>query len=215
MVDHLHAKTMGTAPRDTLADAPHAQNAQCGAMDVGTSKQVVAPFGPQTSTQVMLAFGDASCGRHQQRKTKVGGGFGQHIRRVSGENAGRCHGCQVKIVVANRHVGADFECRTGGQNLLVNRISPSRENALHASQTLSQHGLGPNFVRLVGIDLKMLRQACDNLRENRTRNQDSGLGLHGSMCQVELHDVAKRPGKIAQQGVQTDFFHVPNEVNFF
>lgn len=83
---------------------------------------------------------------------------------------------------------------------------PSRENALHASQTLSQYGLRPNFVRLVGMDLKMLRQACDNLRENRTRNQDSGLGLHGSMCQVELHDVAKGPSKIAQQGVQTDFF---------
>jgi hypothetical protein len=59
VVDHRHAKTERAAPRNGLADAPHAQHTQRGAMHVGTGKHVVAPARPPPGTQELFALADA------------------------------------------------------------------------------------------------------------------------------------------------------------
>ena len=156
VINDLHAKAERATPGNALADAAHAQNAQCGAVNVSTGKHVKAPLGPLAGTQKVFAFGDAAGGGHHQRKAKVGGGFGQHIGRVGGQHAGRRHGVNVKVVVAHRHVGADFQVRAGGQHLGVNAVTTGGESSLLALKALGQLSFGPDRVGLVGFNIKVL-----------------------------------------------------------
>ena len=156
VINHLHAKTMGTPAGNALADAPHAQNAQRGAMNVGACKHVIAPFGPQACPQEMLALGQAPRRGHHQGKAEIGGGLGQYVGGVGAQYTARGHGGQVKIVVAHRHVGANLEVHTGRQHLGVQAVSTRGEDAHLALQFVHQLGFGPGLIVLVGFHIKKL-----------------------------------------------------------
>ena len=178
VIDDVHAKAQRPASGNTLPDAAHAQHAQRGAMDVVASKHVKAPFVPFSGAQVVLTLGDApGCG-HEQCKTKVSSGFGQHIRCIGGQHTCLRHGVQVKVVVAHRHVGADFQIRAGGQHLGINAVTACRESALPALQFGYQLCFAPDLIKLVGRNIKVLLQSGNDLRKNGTGNQNFGLG-HG------------------------------------
>src|SRR6185369_1321698 len=46
VIDNVHSETMGTAPGNALADAPHAEDAEGGAVYVRPGEHVVAPALP-------------------------------------------------------------------------------------------------------------------------------------------------------------------------
>ena len=132
MINHLHAKAMCAPLGNALPNAAHAQNAKCAAMNVAASKHVVAPLGPLAGAQKMLAFSHSPCCGHQQRKTKVSGGLRQHVGRIGGLHACGSHGRNVKVVVADRHVGADFQLWASGEHFPINTLATGGENALFA-----------------------------------------------------------------------------------
>ena len=139
-------------------------------MNVGAGKHVIAPFRPLAGAQVVLAFSNAPGGGHQQGKTKVGGGFGQHIGRIGGQYAGSGHGVQVKIVVANGHVGANFQVGASGQYIAVDRVTAGGKRAGLTLQSLDQFSLGPNHIGLVGFNLEMLLQLSNDFGKNCSGN---------------------------------------------
>ena len=172
MINHGHSKTQRTAPGDALTNAAHAQNAERGAMNVGTRQQVVTPGCPLASAQVCLAFCDAPGRGHHQRKAKVSGGFRQHVGGVGGHHAGGGHGRQVKVVGADCHVGANFQIGASCQQRGVNAVAAGGQRALLASQAPGQFRRAPGFVVLVGRHLKMVRQARQHLRKYRVNDQN-------------------------------------------
>ena len=180
MVDDLHPKTMRPTTGDGLADAPHAQDAQGRAVYLGAGKQVVAPLGPAARTQEMFALGHASGRRHHQRETKIGGGFGQHVGGIGRDHLGRRHGGHVKVVVANRHVGANAQPGTGGEHAGVDGIGPGGQGPLACGQGRRPTGAGPGGVGLVGTDLERVGQLVQDLGENGAGDDDAGF--HAMSC---------------------------------
>ena len=166
---------MRAALGNGLPNAAHAQNAQCAAMYVRAGKHVVTPAVPQTGAQKSLAFGHAPGGGHEQCEAKIGGGLGQHVGRVGRLDAGGGHRLQVKIVVAHRHVGANFQVRAGRQQCRVNALAAGGEHTLFALQLVNQLRGCPKRVVLVGSDLKMRLKQRQNLRKNSARDQDGRL----------------------------------------
>ena len=108
VINHLHAKTKSRAAGNGLPNAPHANDPQSAAMHFGAGEHVIAPACPQPGAQKMLAFGHPPGGSEQKRKAEIGRGFGQHIGCIGAQHTGSGHGGQVKIVIAHRHIGANF-----------------------------------------------------------------------------------------------------------
>ena len=101
------------------ADAPKAEDAQRGVMDVGPEQQHRAPRLPAVLADVVVALGDAPRGGHQQGKGGVGGRLGQHARRYCRRR--RRGGCRpdVDVVEADREVADHLELRPGAIEQLV------------------------------------------------------------------------------------------------
>ena len=174
VVDHFHAKTVEPAPRNSLPDAAHAQNAQRGAVDVAAAKHVVAPAGPESGAQEVLALGHAARGCHHQSKAEVRSGLGQHIRRVGALHAGGGHGGDVEVIETNCHVGANFELRAGLQQLGADALAAGRKSAILSLQALCELLRGPDIVLLVVNDVENRLQLRQHLREDGTADSYFG-----------------------------------------
>ncbi len=59
-------KPLRAATGDALADAAHAKDAQCAAVDIGTEHGLERPLLPLPFAQPALGLGDAARGGHQQ-----------------------------------------------------------------------------------------------------------------------------------------------------
>ena len=146
-------------------------------MHLGACKHVVAPLGPKACAQEMLAFRDSAGRCHEQRKTEVGRGFGQHIGGVGALHTSRSHRVQVEIVVTHRHVGHDTQLRAGRQQRRINTLPAGGQRSGLVLQALNQLIAGPIPVFGIGFDREMLRQLVQDLRENGPCNKDGGF-LH-------------------------------------
>ena len=100
------------APRDRLADAAHAEDAEGRAMHVGAGEHVVAPSAPFAAPQEMFALADAPRRGHHQSEAEVGRGLGQHAGRIADQHAARGAGGDVDVVVADGHAA---DGRSSGQ----------------------------------------------------------------------------------------------------
>ena len=178
VIDDLHAKAMGSAAGNGLADTAHAQNAQRCAVHLGARKQVVMPVFPQACTQIVLALANAPCGGHQQCKAKVCRSFCQHIGGVRALHASSRHRGHVEVVIAHRHIGNDLQLRADGQQRSVDGLRASGQHAVLALQLLGKFLCRPDHIVLIGLDFKVLLQALHHFGRNGAGNQNARLGIH-------------------------------------
>ena len=87
-VEDLHPEAL-RAPRDGLADAAEADDAERRAGHLGAEVAVGLERHPLPLAHVALALGQPPREREQQREGEVGGGVGEHVGRVADGDAAR------------------------------------------------------------------------------------------------------------------------------
>jgi len=178
VIDHLHAKAQGTAPGDGLTDAAHAEHTQCRAVHILPAELVHRPAVPLTAAQPALRFAEATGRGHHQRETEVGGGFGQHVRRVADQHAPGGAGRQVDVVVAHRHRTHRPQLRAGVQQRGVDALACGDEDSIAALQPLDQGRVAPGLVGRIGHHIEDNAQPVEDLLKHGSGDQHTGLGRH-------------------------------------
>ena len=110
-IDDLHAEA-APAPRDCLADAPEAGDAERAAGEITAQKAHHLPAVKAPLPNVTIRREHAPRSREQQREREVRGRVGQDARRVGNGDTVARGGGHVDVVVADGNVGDDFEPRT-------------------------------------------------------------------------------------------------------
>lgn len=143
-------------------------------MDIGTQHGLERPLAPLPVAQPALGFGDAARGGHQQRKAEIGGGFGEHVRRVAGQDAGRTQGVDVEIVVAHADVGDGAQLRRRSDFRRTDPLVERDQRAVQRCQPRGQLGRRPDGDVLGGGQLEMLAQLRDQVVEQRLADPHLG-----------------------------------------
>ena len=131
----------------------------------------------------MLGLGHAPCRGHEQRKTEIGGGFGQHIGRVRALHASGVHRIHIEIVEAHRHVGHHPQVWAGRQQRGVDALAAGRQHAILVGQPARQLGRRQDLVLLVGFDIQCSTQALQHLGKHGPGDKNAGA-LHQNHMNV-------------------------------
>ncbi|MNN40844.1 hypothetical protein D3C81_1549320 [compost metagenome] len=105
MVDHRHAKPEMPALRQGLANTAHADDAQGFAVHVAAEMRRADVAVPLAGANQIRQFHHPPGGRQDQCKPRVGGGFGEHIRRVAQQDSPFGEVVDVVVVDAHRDAG--------------------------------------------------------------------------------------------------------------
>ena len=167
VVQHLHAETMRAAAGDALADAAHAEDAQRAAMDVCAEHGLERPLLPLAFAQPALGFGDPARGRHQQGETEIGGGFGQDVRRVAGEDAGCAERIDIQVVVADADIGDHLQLRGVGHLGRTDALVEGDDRAVDAGQLFGDLVGRPGGDRIGAAQLHAIAQRRDGRVDQR------------------------------------------------
>ncbi len=134
----LHAE--GARPvGGRLADAAHAEDTESLAGNVGAHELRRRPADPVVGPQHGRAFVRAARGAQQAEHRDVGGGVGQHVRRVADHDVALGRGGHVDMLVADRE-GGDHADRggQGGDRRGVQRVAGGAHDAVEAFRRLGQ-----------------------------------------------------------------------------
>ena len=170
MIEHRHAEAQRGAARDCLADAAEAEYADGLAMDVPAEQVRADVAGPASFPHQCRKFDQAPAARHDQREYRVGGGLGQHARRVAKHDAAGMQFRQRIVVHAHRDAGDDFQPRRARQHGCVDRITGAdhtlgdRQRGLEGGALLRQTRIGDG-------DIVYLRYAGKLIRGQLTKYQ--------------------------------------------
>ena len=100
---------------DGRADAPEADDADGGAVDVGAKHDLGSPGAPVAGADVAVALGDTTGSGEEEAEGEVGAGLGEDARRARDENETAAGGGDVDVVVASGHVADGDEIWSGGE----------------------------------------------------------------------------------------------------
>ena len=103
-INHLHAETEVTAPRDGLADAPHADDADGATSQVKAQQLGRMPALPLAGADHAFAFAGAAGGHQHQGHRNIGGGVGHGAGRVGHGDAMATAGIDVDMIVAHTEI---------------------------------------------------------------------------------------------------------------
>ncbi len=153
VVEDAHPEAQAAA-RHLPTDAPEADEAECGAVDVLAQQQQRSPGLPTILAHEVSRLGQTASGRHEQREGQVGGRLREHTRGVADLDAAAGTGCHVDVVVAHGEVGDDAKSRPGRvEQVVVHAVREQREQSIHASHLLQEHV--PGRRQLTGPDLHL------------------------------------------------------------
>ena len=176
VIDHRHAEAQCAAPRDGLADAAHAQDAQRCAMHVGAGKLVEdAALVPEAGAHEALGLAQSPRGRHHQREAQIRRCLGQHIGCVGHQHAAHGAGLDVDVVVADADIAHGLDRGAGVEQRGVDALAAVAHHAVLAVQALLQFVRAPDRVVRVVVDLEMRAQALRDVGESGAGDQD---GFH-------------------------------------
>jgi hypothetical protein len=194
VVDHPHAEAVRAAPRNALADAAHAQDAQRAAVHLGAGKHVVATTSvPLAGAQEMFALGHAPRGGHQQRKAEVGRGLGQHVGRVGGQHAGRVMAGTSKLLKPTAMLATMRSCGQAASSSASMRSLPVVSTPGLALQPGTSSS-GDQTRRPLVSTSKCCAQALHHLGEDGARHQDGGALAHGAGSDRQQVDFEQQRG---------------------
>ena len=187
MDEHAHVE----APRPfghLTADAPEADDAQRGVVDVRPEQQQRSPGQPAARANVVVALGQPPGRGHQQRPGEVGRRLGQHARRIADRDAAARAGGHVDVVEADGEVADHPEAWASGvEQLVVDAIGEQGEQPIHATNALEQRGARRR--QLVGpeVDLEggergeaLVRQASGDEDPGPSRAHATGVAARTS-----------------------------------
>ena len=97
------------AHRDSLTDAPHADNSERLAADAVPEHAARAPPVPVARAHQLLALGEAAGDGDDQRHRHVRGVLGQHAGRVGDDDAARARRLQVDMVHTRAEIGDQLQ----------------------------------------------------------------------------------------------------------
>ncbi len=141
VVEHLHPEPSGS-PGHRLPDPPETDDSEGLAVDILTHHHQRTPDPRCAGPEETIPFGDTTGGSHEERPGQVGGGLGQHIGRVGGENASPGALTDVDVVEPHRVVGDDDQIGAGGQELGVHLLGEEGDHPRLAGEPGEQLGAG-------------------------------------------------------------------------
>ena len=139
VVDHRHAKAKVAPLRQRFTNAPHANDAQGLAMHIAAKMQRADVLVPVAGTHHIRQLHHASGGGEDQRKTGVGGGFGEYIRGVAQQDAALGQVVDVVVINAHRNTGHRFQLRCQVQQGRI-QAQACPQQAMGAGQGITQPG---------------------------------------------------------------------------
>src|SRR5207248_1333523 len=107
VVEHSHFET-GSAARDRLSDAAHADDTQCCVMHVDTEPLLETPALPFAVTHAAFDLGDPARRAEHERPRKIRGAVVENTGRIRRDDTARSARRDVYIVIADRDVGDDL-----------------------------------------------------------------------------------------------------------
>ena len=172
MIDDRHAES-GAAPRDGLADAAHAENAERAAMHLGAEQKIVRGTAPVASTHVALALADAPRGSQQQRPGEIGNRLVQHVGRIRRDDAGGGQCGEIEIVVADGDVGHGPQFRRLCDRCGIQWVGDSQDGTVSVTHLARDLRLRPGTILSFDFDVEEFAQPVDDVGEQRTRDPDA------------------------------------------
>ncbi|OQA07046.1 MAG: hypothetical protein BWY66_01559 [bacterium ADurb.Bin374] len=156
---------------DGLADTAHAENAEVFTGKVEAELDVGFPALEEAVAKQLFRFAHAAHRHQNENERRVGGGIGQHVRRVRHDDAGTGRRDQVDVVEADRVVRDGAQMARLPDDSRIEGVGQQRNDPVG----FSQGGL-ELFIRPVGIEhpdgVAGLFEQLDGSSRNRTRNDD-------------------------------------------
>src|SRR5581483_365600 len=205
MVKHGHVES-ARAPRDRLADAPHAEDAERRAMYVVPEELLQLPSLPLARAQPRFGFGQPPRRREDQCPGEIGGGVVEHARRVGRHHAARRAGGHVDVVVADRDVAHRFEAGTTLQQRGVDALGQRNDGAVFVRERLRERVRRERNIGLIGGYFEVSREVVEGFLEDLARYQY--LGFHRRPSLAARLGLADNPARTSVCGRSAARMHV-------
>lgn len=138
----LHATRLGPSSGGGT-DGTHSNNSEAFRLNAGTEHHEHAPLPRLTGTDQPFAFAEPTCRHEDERQCNVGRGLGQDARGVRGHGTTRPDGRNIKVVVADGHIGDDLQLRSGGiEQFSVDPLGEQRHDGVGPGHPRQQFGAG-------------------------------------------------------------------------
>ena len=158
VVDHRHTKTKMPTLGQGFTDAAHADDAQGLAMHITAEMRRADVFVPLTGAHHVGQFDHTPGGGEDQRKTGVGGGFGEHVGGVAEQDAAPSQVVDVIVVDADRNAGHGLQLRRQVEQLGI-QAQAGAQQAVGAGQGVAQLGQAGVIQRIDQRHLGLFMQA--------------------------------------------------------
>ncbi len=192
VIEHAHIETMRCTPRNGLADATHADDAQRGAMHIRAGEQIDAPFFPLPRAQIALGLAHLPGRGQQQGEAEIGGGLGEHVGRVGDGHAALGASGQIDVIDAHGHGAHDQELRAGIEQGRIDALAAGDEGAVLVGQALAQRlGRGDGVVGR-GFDFGHGTQRLDDVGKHGARHQHAQRAVCNKIAHRKNTTVRRR-----------------------
>jgi hypothetical protein len=133
---------------------------------------------PLAGADLALALVDATRDAEQQREGDVGGGVGQHARRVADRDPAPRGLLEVDVVGPHGQVGHGLDRRGGVEELGVDALGDDRQQGVGLRGALEQRVAWRRGVVVPHVDLVLGLQALERGERERARDEDPCHGPH-------------------------------------
>ena len=197
--DDLHAKAEMGPPCYGLANPPHTDDAKRLAGHLPADKMRRAPAAPGAGAKFAFALAGAAAQHQHQGQRQIGGGIGQHTRRVADSHALRRGGGKIDMVHPDAVIGDHPAAPrgTGRHHIGIDHVRYSGRGDVMAGKAGHQIILAQRPVIVIESDIEMGGERLFR-RGGPAAGYENRWSGHGVTASVFDHIVIKNGGGAPQ-----------------